>query len=591
MIKLNLEFNPILTREIRTRWRGNASALLVFGFAALFALFVGMVYSSEVYDIAGKVASVERLAKSGRSLFVTAAIAETVALMLLAPILTATTIAGERERGLLEGLQLSPLTPWKIVWGKLSASVTFALVMMVVGLPLTAIAFFLGGVSPGEFCMVFALHLSTTILGASGGLLCSAHSRRANIALRITMFLVCAWVIGTGMFMSLGLGAVLFSGAGTGPMAVVNHAVTVLLCLANPVGVMAFSLSGQSSGMTVVLADIEKYVWPGAIVTQLLLSLGMLWLATRALRRPFAEQYWIERGKGSKKAKGGAGERSWWEIPLVGNLDFSNPVLQREARGKFRMRQAPLWVLIFEGLLALAVLYYYFTTMFRAFTKPLERETIWWVLSFIALFVVLLACAVMGATAFTREREAGTWEAVNLSLLTPIEIIAGKLLAPLLSCLVFSIPLLPLMLPCIRTGPRNPSIELLGVTPTQALGTYFILAATAFCCAAFGMCCSWRCRSTATAVGTTLGGIFLSLTVFPLMIALMVNELTEVVLYFNPFYALGQLASESIRDSPALSWILSTTGLVALGLVLLNALNESMRNGIRLSDAADNPGR
>ena len=34
----------------------------------------------------------------------------------------------------------------------------------------------------------------------------------------------------------------------------------------------------------------------------------------------------------------------------------------------------------------------------------------------------------------TREREAGTWEAMRLSLLSPIQIMMGKLLAPLIAC-------------------------------------------------------------------------------------------------------------------------------------------------------------
>ena len=43
-----------------------------------------------------------------------------------------------------------------------------------------------------------------------------------------------------------------------------------------------------------------------------------------------------------------------------------------------------------------------------AFVNPQSRQVIWAVLALVGLIVISLSCAVMGAGAFTRERETGT---------------------------------------------------------------------------------------------------------------------------------------------------------------------------------------
>lgn len=591
-----MDLNPIVAREVRTRWRGRNSFLLVMGYTALIAVVIGFVYAS-VVD--GAASSLERMAQAGRNLFLIATGMQALAWMLLAPTLTATSIAGERERGLLEGLQLSPLTSWQIVCGKLLSSLTFALLIIAVSLPITAVSFVLGGVSPSDFFIALLLHLTGATLGACVGLLCSAWSRRGNIALRMTFVLIVVWGLSFNApdFISYMLSPFTRGGAVGDTVAVVGDTIGQIFILGHPLYMTLATLGDNDLSLNAFNPATTGIPIPGwllAIIAQLFLSCLWLWLATRALRRPFAEQYWIERkskrGKrgqstlehaGSETADSGRAPRMWWEIPVVSHWPFANPVLQREARGKFRMRQAPFWVLVFEGLLGLLVLYWYLRTLWAALFEPAERETIWWVLAFVALFVEMLASAVMGASAFTRERETNTWESLNLSLLTPAEIIKGKLIAPLLACLVYSLPLWPLLLPCIHGITRTTGTSAKGIALMQAVGTVLVIAMTAWCYTAFGMFCSWRARSTTTAVGSTIGGIFVGLTFVPILLTIMFDRI-DIGHFYHPIIALAKIVDA--EGSVSLSALSSGLLLFGIGYGFLMLLHTSIRTNINERD-------
>ena len=111
------ELNPVLTREVRARWRNWPAFLVVLAYAALLAVTVGWRYATALNAGAGiTVATAPHL---GRELFITITVVQALGWMLLAPVLTATAIAGERERGTLGNLHLSCLTPQQICTGKL----------------------------------------------------------------------------------------------------------------------------------------------------------------------------------------------------------------------------------------------------------------------------------------------------------------------------------------------------------------------------------------------------------------------------------------------------------------------------------------
>jgi ABC-type transport system involved in multi-copper enzyme maturation permease subunit len=549
------EWNPIVVRESRVRWRGQSAFTLVFGYVALLAIALLWRYALAYSQSASQTNPLQRIELLGAQLFVTLIWLQSFAWALIAPAITATTIASERESGMLEAMQLSPLSPRKIVSGKLLSALSLIALLLLVSIPITGTCLLLGGVSPAEFLAATLLHVATAFFGAALGLACSAWARRANAALRSAYALSIGWLIASLIsFWSVA--------ASSGGKWFTQLAFT-LLGWSNPILATAAISDNDVWGTAATVSGwgvFGEAPWLISVVFQFVLGALLLWSATRALHRPFAEQYWMRVGRakaqdGQSRAGSTPGPKpgrelpasGWISIPIFSGLRFANPVLQRETRAKFRMRQPPLAVLVFEGILALGVAYYYLMTLRDALFVPAQRELIWWIINFVGLAVVSLAAAVSGANAFTREREIRTWEALRQSLLSSTEILRAKLGATLIGMLAFSLPFWPLLLPCVRPDITFKN-TLNGVNVIQAVLCAGIIAATAICYTLWGMVWSWRCHKTATAVGWSLGTLFFALVFAPLFIIAGSfqngREMDSPIWLFHPFVALALTAEE-----------------------------------------------
>ncbi len=623
--------NPIIALEWRARWRGTRAFRVLFLCAALLgvAAFFSYYIAAESATFFGSSNEIQGAAQAGAGLFLGLSIAQLYGWLLVAPLLTATSIAAEREQGILEGVQLSRVSPLGIVLGKLASALLFALLLGAATLPILGICFLMGGVSPAEFFGAWLLQFSTALCGACFGLFFSARSRRAGIALRSTLIALVGWYIATSVIYFSGLGAVMGGSLTTWQR--IQAQLAQIVGFSNPTIVFASATTGRFFGgvtpaatarssnpienlLALFLAQSPLRV---CLELQLFAALFFVWLAARALRHPLGEfegsearrkkerraqksgaalspeaastraaavvagnaatsatantrelrpagaaaQVALMNDVASTRAASGAAKNAgdWWEVPYFSALRFDNPMLQREVRGKFRMRRVSTVVIIFEGLLALGVTYLYLRSMIWALTDANARSTIWWVLSWIGLILLLIATPIMGASAFTRERETGTFEGIMLSLLTNLEIARGKKWATLFACAVYGVlPLLPLLLLCLRPhaysyGSGNWTQ---GITVWQALATFCVLGAAAYAGTSVGMAASWTARRTSEAVGRALGIMFLWLALLPASgIAIFslfwrhykmsdssLEKAMEILGVFgNPLYALGFL--------------------------------------------------
>jgi ABC-type transport system involved in multi-copper enzyme maturation permease subunit len=584
--------NPILGHEWRTRWRGHRAFALLLGYAVLLCFAMIGIYGESVDGTASGIAGT---ARAGHSLFMMLTWMQLAAWLLLSPGLTAGGIAGEREKGLLESLQLSPLMPRQIITGKLSSSLLFVLLVIFISQPVVGICFLLGGVSEAEYLTSVGLQLLTALFGATIGIFFSAWNRRAGAALRKAFAVVILWSIAS----LVSLITVFFPGINSfwrtvGFVTVFSHPASGALFMDDSFPATFATLPGP-------LVFFAGQPWLFTLLFQAVAICLALYSASRAVRRPLPEQYWIEAKKNSQHrdlpsthnaTQVSQTERSsaslWWELPFA-RLKFNNPLLQRELRGKFRMRAVPSYVLAVEALLALAVAYFYVRAIFWAIFEPDSRSVIWWVIAFTALFILMVAVPVMGAGAFTRERESGTFESLFLSVLSNREVVIAKIGAPLLSCVLFSTPLLPLLLLCIRTVNYQPNWGANGISISQAIGTVLVLTASAFSCGSFGMLISWYCKRTSAAIGWTLGGLFTILAVLPLLWQLIATP-SGALWILHPMFGLA-----AVSDPRNIDYALHNTDPIVIsalffllhsviGYVLLVLLQHAMINRAREAD-------
>lgn len=623
-----VDLNPIWRREMRSRWRGPWTYVLVLGYAGLLALAMWWIYaqakvalefrelSSNMPGLPGRGTAVRGSALLGRELFAQFTMVQMLGWMLLAPVLTAPSIAGERERGLLESLHLSPLSPAHIASGKLLSALSLVALLLLVPLPIVAMCFPLGGVSPWEFALALLLQASTAVSCAALGLACSARSRHTTGAIATALALVAVWNLlpPLALFGPLFVSLSLFGG-GRDIEPLVFFAV-VFFVVALQGAATLLLLRNAASTLLQPMPDLE----PGRVRRAFGGLLGVLQPETAPVAAPVGVQQsaseadaWngsVLRPRPAKRAWSAAVEQrsrasaqsededeaeppvvERWDMPLANRLRFDNPLLQREVRVKLRLREEAVGMKgMAQGpgcLIALGLFFVVFGIGLALVPNENDfspRKTVWGVFSFLWLFSVVMASSVMGALSFTREREQAMLEPLLLSALSPHEVLWGKLSGTLVVCAYYSLALLAVLPPCLHHL-TYPGRDASGIALTQAIATLLIVAATAWCCAAWGMLLSWRSRSTLSALGVTLGAMLLGFGLAPMFIGLGMSGASSAAQepsasgrlhLWHPFVALGRVLnpgeqSNILRDSLALTLLLLAAGLMALALLYSGA--------------------
>lgn len=513
--------NPIWRREWRSRFRDGRAMLLVLAFVVVFSLVLMRRYADAARFFYENTSGWVAARQLGQAYWTLVSWSGTLVALLIAPSLTASSIAFERERGLLEGLQMSPLRPLQIVLGKWLASLAFALLVWATLIPAVVLLVFIGA-RADRFGAVLGFHVLTLAFASAVGLLCSAWAHRAHFALRSAYGMLLLWALSS-------FGATYMAGESPLPLMYKPQKLwlTVWWGRTNPV----------LASLDIVTPNPLQTKWPYAVGFMALATLGCVVLALIAVRRPLEESPFIEkrakpRPTAPPNASGvqGAVPSSHFSVPLVGALNFRNPVLGREVRGKFRVRQPPLVAIIAEVLLALCVGAFYVFLVWKALTDPKAHETVFYGTAITGLIVTLMACGTMGANGFAREREAGTWEGLQLSLLSPGEILRGKLGGALLSCVLFSLPAWPLLLVCVEWN-REWSwwpLPVGAVTPAQLVTVTLVWVGSMLLATLWGLFIGQRAASSAGAAGKTLGGGVAALLGLPVVVAVWLVSTNEL---------------------------------------------------------------
>ncbi|MHB8488637.1 MAG: ABC transporter permease [Candidatus Dormibacteria bacterium] len=260
----SLVWNPIIAREARTRMRSKRTAFILFCWLAALGVVTILAYASA----ANQSASVAVLAHSGVTVF-DALVAVIVALvLLLVPGLVAGSIAGERERQTLDLLLCTRVRPWRVVIGKLAASLAFIGFLLIASLPILSVVALLGGIAWGDILIVVGLGALTAVTIGSMSILFSAISKGptgAIVCSYVAMFILLVGPLVLGSYL-LAQG---FSSGGSssftvGPGGAIVSPVVVPQQSATPPLLMAIS-PGMAIGAEV--ASISAQSCPSGPVT------------------------------------------------------------------------------------------------------------------------------------------------------------------------------------------------------------------------------------------------------------------------------------------------------------------------------------
>ncbi len=553
------ESNPVFKRELRARWRRPAAYLTLFFYAAPLALGMVLFYG----DIASTLSSDTSLATIGENIFEVLVFAQIMGWLFISALTAAPVIAIERERGLLEALQLANLKASHIVWGKCLSLFSFQALLFLVPLPVVAICFLLGGVDPKTFVLSTVTIAVTALCGTMIGLYFSSTRPRPGAALRDALIFIVIWTAlasFSGTHISSYLGWPVFIRQ---PLAVAEllHPFNGVRWMGNenfqwpvrnilpgesPGGFPFYQGFNPATGPLYTTISSQT-AWQLFLAGLLMLSLLLFMLTVRNTARILPEAEFIRRVEPKKiranKKTAKTPEKSpirtehflYYELPTFSRHSFNNPIFGRELRGKTRWRAAsPLTWLLRGALLCapLGLIIDWFVNdnlVYGRGNPDLPTHV-----ALLGLAMPCLYAAVCGATVFTRERESNTWESLHLSLLTPRQILHGKIWPIAIALTVLTVPLL--MALCIYSSTADK------FSLWAALGITAIVLATAFAVSSVAMFISWLARTTQVALGLSLA-INAVLMVLIYMFSLSINDIASLrsFLWWNPIVAVESL--------------------------------------------------
>ncbi|HEU5001289.1 MAG TPA: ABC transporter permease [Actinomycetota bacterium] len=175
-------WNPIVEKELRSRMRSGRASLLISIYLVTLAAVGFFTYVIVERQASRGVSNGQLSVNAGITIFRALTGWELVLIFFIAPVLTATAIAGERERQTLDLLLCTRVRPSAIVMGKLIASLLFALLLLVASVPVFSMVFLFGGVELSQVVGVAAtLGVTAVVIGAIG-LACSVCIRRPTAA-------------------------------------------------------------------------------------------------------------------------------------------------------------------------------------------------------------------------------------------------------------------------------------------------------------------------------------------------------------------------------------------------------------------------
>jgi ABC-type transport system involved in multi-copper enzyme maturation permease subunit len=185
------ELNPIIVKELRSRMRGARAFAILTGSLVLMGGFGYALYRMTL--AASQYTSSPISPQVGQMLFTGLAFMELMIIAAITPSITAGEISGEKEKQTYEMLLITPLSPSKILWGKLVASMSYVFLLVFAALPMASLMFIFGGVALRDMLKTLVVLFVVAVMFGVIGLFMSAlfgRSGRATVVAYLTIALL-----------------------------------------------------------------------------------------------------------------------------------------------------------------------------------------------------------------------------------------------------------------------------------------------------------------------------------------------------------------------------------------------------------------
>lgn len=500
--------------------------------------FAGFNYNQIIYAV--------------RSIYMGSLSVLAVAVIVLCPILTVGTVAGDRERKIWYDLVNSPLSGWSILMGKMVGRLATVFGWVLAVLPVWAILGLVGGLDPATVLKGFIATLMYGWFYSAIGLLASVLCNRTRDAVGLATGLVLLVLFSPALYYFFYYIFFDFSN-----LPVTSQSLGMLLYLLNPFATITmFGLSG-TPGLGGFFA--RDWMLVGFIS---LLGPGLT-LFSGLILRPVSQRLEGKTGRKNQSNKSfvndidGAGYDSRPARDLFSRADtqgllsrtFYSPIAikERKVRGNSRLTRIiknmilmiglffASYFLVTMGLEAFAELSQYgFTSSQRS--RRNEFSVMIMSVSGVLNVVLLYSLTIDTAGRLTAEKESDSWLTLLSTPVDPFEILIGKGLASLWS---WRIPL-GFLLVCWAAGLLTNAIY-----PLSFALTIFVWLLQVSFAISMGIYFGSRCKSF-QAVAFRAVMLWLSLQmIVPIMLSAMARD-SGFFGIMPAFVAVGSLSIEEL---------------------------------------------
>jgi len=170
-------WNPIVAKEYRSRMRTWRSPLAMTIYILLLG-GVGWAIFSSTASSARNSFNGAQAANYGQVLFLWLILFQMVLLAFITPALTAGAVSSERERQTIDLLFVTKLPAFSILWGKLLASMSFVILLLLLSVPIFSLVFLFGGIELDQVLIAFLVTAVAALTLGIIGLACSTAFKR-----------------------------------------------------------------------------------------------------------------------------------------------------------------------------------------------------------------------------------------------------------------------------------------------------------------------------------------------------------------------------------------------------------------------------
>lgn len=172
--------NPIIKKDLKVISRSMKYSWGLFAYEAVLALifFIALSMINTITSY-GFVAQNTEIYTAYVAFFPVLAISELCIIAIIVPIITASSISGERERKTLDVLLTTTTTSYAIIRGKITSAVIRVMMFVLASIPLLSVSFIVGGTSWAALFGFLALACFFAFFAGSIGIFCSSICKKS----------------------------------------------------------------------------------------------------------------------------------------------------------------------------------------------------------------------------------------------------------------------------------------------------------------------------------------------------------------------------------------------------------------------------